>query len=124
MIFPDWNTKETKTAPLPLAREWAVDWETGELKRRDGEPYTVTGDEAVKIWVKLALDAKCVRDEKLSKKEYDCFGVSFATFNGKRVYGFMSVPTDLTQKSRKAATVMPSWPPSSNRSSSSGRVVP
>lgn len=61
MIFPDWNTKETNKTPLPLIREWAVDWETGELKRRDGEPYTVTGDEAVKIWVRLALDAKCVR---------------------------------------------------------------
>lgn len=61
MLFPDWNTTQTKNAALPLAREWAVDFDTGELLRRDGEPYTVTGDEAVKIWVKLALDAKCVR---------------------------------------------------------------
>lgn len=61
MLFPDWNTKETNKTPLPLAREWAVDFDTGELLRRDGEPYTVTGDEAVKIWVRLALDAKCVR---------------------------------------------------------------
>lgn len=61
MIFPDWGTSPDKKEPLPLAREWAVDFDTGELLRRDGEPYTVTGDEAVKIWVRLALDAKCVR---------------------------------------------------------------
>lgn len=61
MIFPDWGTSPEKNAALPLAREWAVDFDTGELLRRDGEPYTVTGDEAVKIWVRLALDAKCIR---------------------------------------------------------------
>lgn len=61
MIFPDWGVKETDRKVLPMAREWAVDWETGKLLRRDGEPYTVTGDEAVKIWVHLALDAKNFR---------------------------------------------------------------
>ena len=61
MIFPDWNTATTKTAALPMAREWAVDFATGQLLLRDGEPYTVTGDEALKIWVYLALNAGCVR---------------------------------------------------------------
>ena len=61
MIFPDWETTQTKTAALPMAREWAVDWDTGALALRDGAPYVVEGDEAVKIWVKLALDAKNVR---------------------------------------------------------------
>lgn len=62
MIFPDWGTApETSESPLPLFREWAVDWESGALALRDGEPYTVEGDEAVKLWVCLALDARCAR---------------------------------------------------------------
>lgn len=42
------------TAPeeaLPLFREWAVDWENGCFALRRGEPYLVSGDEALKIWV-------------------------------------------------------------------------
>ena len=49
MIFPDWGTApETNESPLPLFREWAVDWESGALALRGGEPYTLEGDEAVK----------------------------------------------------------------------------
>ena len=39
------------TAPeeaLPLFREWAVDWENGCFALRRGEPYLVSGDEALK----------------------------------------------------------------------------
>lgn len=57
MIFPDWgqspNTQETR--PLPLLTEWAVDWEQSAFALRNGQPYTVTGLEALKIWVRLAL---------------------------------------------------------------------
>ena len=52
MIFPDWGTAPD-TAPeeaLPLFREWAVDWENGCFALRRGEPYLVSGDEALKIW--------------------------------------------------------------------------
>ena len=53
MIFPDWGTApETNESPLPLFREWAVDWESGALALRGGEPYTLEGDEAVKLWVR------------------------------------------------------------------------
>ena len=62
MIFPDWGTApETKESPLPLFREWAVDFGSGTLALRDGEPYTVEGAEAVKVWVRLALDVRCTR---------------------------------------------------------------
>ena len=62
MIYPDWGTApETNESPLPLFREWAVDWESGALALRGGEPYTLEGDEAVKLWVRLALDARCAR---------------------------------------------------------------
>ena len=62
MIFPDWGTESgTEQNALPLCREWAADIESGKLLLRGGEPYTVEGDEAVKLWVRLALDARCAR---------------------------------------------------------------
>lgn len=62
MIFPDWGVApEEKETTLPLYREWAVDFENDALLLRDGEPYTVEGAEAVKLWVRLALDARCAR---------------------------------------------------------------
>lgn len=62
MIFPDWGTAPATAADtLPLAREWAVDFAAGRLALRGGEPYRVEGAEAVRIWVRLALDPKCAR---------------------------------------------------------------
>ena len=57
MIFPDWGTNAADSAAreLPLYTEWAVDWETGGFALRDGKPYTVTGAEALKTWVRCAL---------------------------------------------------------------------
>ena len=58
MIFPDWGeTPEaaSEDAALPLFREWAVDWENRSFALRNGEPYLVSGDEALKIWVTKAL---------------------------------------------------------------------
>ena len=63
MIFPDWATNAADSAAreLPLYTEWAVDWETGGFALRDGKPYTVTGAEALKIWVRCALHPESVR---------------------------------------------------------------
>lgn len=36
---------------LPLAREWAWDFENLEFKTRNGKMYKVEGKEAVKIWI-------------------------------------------------------------------------
>ena len=57
MIFPDWGeTPETASeAALPLFIEWAVDWDGKSFARRDGQPYLVSGGEALKIWVTRAL---------------------------------------------------------------------
>ena len=58
MIFPDWGeTPETVSEEevLPLFREWAVDWENRSFALRNGQPYLVSGDEALKIWVTKAL---------------------------------------------------------------------
>lgn len=57
MMFPDWGEipQQPSQKPLPLFREWAVDWQSGSLALRDGEPYTVSGDPALQIWVRKAL---------------------------------------------------------------------
>ena len=58
MIFPDWGTApntDSEEAALPLFREWAVDWENQTFAQRNGQPYLVSGDEALKIWVTKAL---------------------------------------------------------------------
>ena len=57
MIYPDWGTTPAaeERAALPLFREWAVDWTQGAFALRDGKPYLVSGDEALKIWVTRAL---------------------------------------------------------------------
>ena len=62
MIFPDWgDPPKAGGSDLPLYREWAVDWETGRFALKGGEPYLLSGVEALKIWVKCALHADSVR---------------------------------------------------------------
>lgn len=51
-------------------------WE-GEIARLDNE---------------VPVDAMMTRDDTHSTAEYDYYRVSFATFNGSRVYGFLTVP--------------------------------
>ena len=58
MIFPDWGQNPetvSEETVLPLFKEWAVDWENQSFALRNGEPYLVSGDEALKIWVTKAL---------------------------------------------------------------------
>lgn len=43
------------TAELPLCAEWAYDYDNNRLLLRDGRPYLVYGQEAVKIWIYWAL---------------------------------------------------------------------
>lgn len=63
MIFPDWSgTAAQSTAKeLPLYTDWAVDWNTGTFAVRNGAFYTVSGDEALRIWVYRALRPENVR---------------------------------------------------------------
>lgn len=57
MIFPDWGAAPVpaEAEPLPLFTEWAVDWDGGRFALKNGRFYTVTGTEALKIWVGRAL---------------------------------------------------------------------
>lgn len=62
MIFPDWGQDgPQEAAALPLYTEWAVDWDAGAFALRNGQPYTVTGSEALKTWVRCALHPESVR---------------------------------------------------------------
>lgn len=62
MIFPDWSGGgQTPARGLPLYTEWAVDWEAEAFALRNGEPYTVSGAEALRVWVYLALRPESVR---------------------------------------------------------------
>lgn len=58
MIFPDWGESPAVRPPaeeLPLFTEWATDWDNKSFARKGGRFYTVTGTEALKIWVCRAL---------------------------------------------------------------------
>jgi len=56
MIFPDWGAAPVPAeTELPLFTEWAVDWDKGRFAEKNGRFYTVTGTEALKIWVYRAL---------------------------------------------------------------------
>lgn len=57
MIFPDWgeSIRNLDSQQLPLFQEWDVDWDQNMLALREGQPYTVSGDQALKIWVYRAL---------------------------------------------------------------------
>jgi hypothetical protein len=43
------------TAELPIFRELAFDFETGQLKTRGGQYYYVDKNEAIKVWIYKAL---------------------------------------------------------------------
>lgn len=42
-------------ADLPLFKEYAVDWDNKTLLLKDGRPYLLTGNEALKVWIYKAL---------------------------------------------------------------------
>lgn len=53
-IFPNDLTEETieeTQEDLPMAKEWAWDFEKNEFKTRNGKMYLVEGNEAIKIWI-------------------------------------------------------------------------
>lgn len=63
MIFPDWGGVPApgEVKSLPPCTEWAVDWERRTFAVRNGAFYTVSGVEALKIWVERALHVECRR---------------------------------------------------------------
>ncbi len=41
-----------------MFKEWAYDFDTGQLKTKNGRPYIVEGKEAIKIWIHKALNTR------------------------------------------------------------------
>ena len=78
---------------------WSVGYEPTKLVK--GSPSPDDFDEfwanaRKKLAEKVPLDAQVVRIPERCKPAYDYYRVSFATF-GRRIYGYMSVPTDKTK---------------------------
>ena len=89
---------------------WGVGYDVGKI--RQAEPCPADFDaywtaEKARLEREVPLDAKCVRDEKLSRDGLDCYRVSFATFGGKRVYGFLNVPTDKSKAPFRVRVCVP-----------------
>lgn len=55
---------------------------------------------AVKAAEAIPLDARCVLNEKKSQKDCFTYEVSFATTNGRRVYGYLSIPKSASREAR------------------------
>jgi len=76
---------------------WGVGYDVEKIRQNEPRPADFDAywtAEKARLEKEVPLDPEMVRDEKRSDKNFDVFRVSFATFNGKRVYGMMSVPTD------------------------------
>jgi cephalosporin-C deacetylase-like acetyl esterase len=76
---------------------WGVGYDVEKIRQdepcpKDFDAYWTA--EKARLEREVPLDAKMTLDEKRSTKDYSCYRVNFATFNGKRVYGFMCVPKD------------------------------
>ena len=89
---------------------WAVGYDVEKI--RQSEPCPADFDsywasEKARLEREVPLDPKMTRDAKLSNKVYDCYRVNFATFNGKRVYGFLSVPTDKSKAPFRVRVTVP-----------------
>lgn len=105
---------------------WGVGYDVGKI--RQDEPCPADFDaywtaEKARLEREVPLDVKCVRDEKLSKKEFDCYRVSFATFNGKRVYGFLSVPTDKSKAPYRVRVNVPGAGPGATAGSTNPNEI-
>ena len=92
------------------SRVWAVGYDVEKI--RQSEPCPADFDaywasEKARLEREVPLDPKMTVDAKLSTKEYDCHRVSFATFNGKRVYGFLSVPKDKSKAPFRVRVIVP-----------------
>jgi len=75
---------------------WSVGYEPTEIEK--GSPLPADFDEfwneaRAKLVREVPIDARMTRVPERSTEEFDFFRVSFATF-GRRVYGYMSVPTN------------------------------
>ena len=84
-----------KTAAKSIV--WGVGYDVEKI--RQAEPCPADFDdywnsEKARLEREVPLDPRMTLDESHSTDEFNCYRVSFATFGGKRVYGFLAVPKD------------------------------
>ena len=82
------------------SRVWAVGYDVEKI--RQNEPCPADFDEywaseKARLEREVPLDPKMTLDPKLSANGYNTYRVNFATFNSKRVYGFLCVPKDMSK---------------------------
>ena len=78
---------------------WSVGYEPEKLEKGSPSPNdfdTFWANARAKLAKEVPLDAEVVKVDERSTSEFTFYRVSFATF-GRRVYGYMSVPTDKTK---------------------------
>lgn len=76
---------------------WGVGYDVEKIRQNEPRPADFDEywtSEKARLEREVPLDPKMTLDERLSTKTYNCYRVNFATFGGKRVYGFMAVPKD------------------------------
>ena len=74
---------------------WGVGYDVEKIRQNEPRPADFDAywtAEKARLEREVPLDPKMTPDPELSKPTFTCYRVSFATFNGKRVYGFLSVP--------------------------------
>ncbi|MBR4653041.1 MAG: acetylxylan esterase [Kiritimatiellae bacterium] len=79
---------------------WGVGYNVEDI--RQSEPCPADFDaywngEKARLEREVPLDPKMTLDEKRSSKTFNCYRVNFATFGGRRVYGFLAVPKDASK---------------------------
>ena len=79
--------------------------------------------EKARLEREVPLDPKMTLDERLSKPAFDCYRVNFATFNGKRVYGFMCVPKDASKAPFRVRVSVPGAGPGAISASTTSNEI-
>ena len=95
---------------------WGVGYDVDRI--RQDEPCPPDFDaywtaEKARLEREVPLDAKMTLDERRSTPVYSCYRVNFATFNDRRVYGFMCVPKDASKAPFRVRVCVPGAGPGS-----------
>ena len=79
------------------SKVWSVGYDVGRI--RQDEPCPADFDEywqgeKARLAREVPLDARCEKVDRMCSAARDAYRISFATFNGTRLWGFMTIPTD------------------------------
>ena len=105
---------------------WGVGYDVERI--RQDEPCPADFDaywtaEKARLEREVPLDPKMTLDERLSKLAFNCYRVNFATFNGKRVYGFMCVPKDASKAPFRVRVSVPGAGPGAISASTTSNEI-